>query len=156
MNKKDETIIRRIFHEAHVIDLDFSKWDLYLRLVVVGRAMPIADDGRFPVFNIDLCGVAELHWISNCLDIEYEKGHMQWTIIESDIQKEDQFIVLTLPTVGSGPEPTLKVKFKSIRITELSTKKIDEINPSWNRPYGPLARPSIEEIHSIIVSKELR
>lgn len=147
MDTETKKLFQIIFQEAHVIDFDFSKWDKFIRIVVVAQLMPTTTDSRFPLYNVDFLDVSCINWNSNHLGIvlDTEDQHCQWTIFEFDITKNGAFQNIKLS--GVKPSPELTILCKTVRIEEIDNKVVDTVNPDWNNPYCPLARPSLAEIH---------
>jgi|LSQX01.1.fsa_nt_gb hypothetical protein len=143
-----------IFQEAHVIDCDLSKWDKRLRLVVVGGLVGDNFDGQGPIHQIDFVDIEEFQWKSYHLDVELSVDqHCQWVIMDFDIQRRGGSFVITLQSVAP-PCPGLSIACRDIAINELDVAIINRVNPKWNRPYAPLARPGLEELATIQRGKQ--
>lgn len=147
MDRKLQELLTRIFYEGHVVDFDFSKWDHFVRLVVVASAFPLQADQRFPLFNVDFSGVMEIRWKGNHIGIELAEPwhHCQWCTMEYECRQTGDGYEIQINDVGVA-SPTLIIHCKSVAVSRSVNDWVDEINPYWNRPYGPLARPSIEEL----------
>ena len=147
MNETTQKKFEIIFQEAHVVDVDFSKWDKWIRLVVVAGLMPGNFNGYGNLHNIDFMSVAEWSWKANHLDVVLDspEHHCQWVIMDFCLERGDKFNVISLISVAP-PCPDLKITCKDVEITELSTDAVDTVNPNWNTPYQPLARPSFQEL----------
>src|SRR5262249_22681408 len=103
----DVRLFKTIFHEAHVVDLDFSQWDKFVRIVAVGRVVPTRQGGRWRTFNVDFVDMAEFVWRSNHLGIPMGEGeHCQWTVDDYDIKQTASRIVVTL-SAPRAPAPTV-------------------------------------------------
>jgi hypothetical protein len=135
-----------VFQEAHVIDVDFSKWDKRIRLVVVGGLVGDNFDGRGPLHNVDFSGVKSFTLHANHLDVEPESEdtHCQWVIMEFSVHSEGAFSRVTLS--GFGPTPLLVIVCRAVTISELNPDFVAKVNPLWNRASAPLARPSLDEL----------
>ncbi len=151
VNALDKKKFDIIFHEAVVIDLDFSNWDKYVRLVVVGLSIPVRTQESYALYRVDFCDLEELHWKSNHLGIELESEshHCQWTIFEADLHKARSHYEVELSGV-TAPSPLLQLKCGSIRISEMHKGTVDRVNPGWNRSSAPMARPGLDEMCKII------
>jgi hypothetical protein len=145
----DESIelFKSIFHEAHVVDIDFSKWDDFIRVVAVARAMPRGEEGgRFPSYQVDFCDVESFTWRSNHLGVELDEAdqHCQLTIMDYSAKKTKAGYVFELR--GIRPSPIIKIVCRRLDMSRIDNSVIDAVNPRWNEPYGPLARPGIEDL----------
>jgi len=146
LNDQSRNLFDIIFQEAHVVDFDFSQWDRRLRLVVSAGLTKENFEGRGPLHNVDFIKVKELSWHANHLDVVLDspEQHCQWVIMEFHVEKRGQFDSIRLS--GFGPTPSLHVTCSDVHISELDASVVDRLNPNWNRPYLPLARPGFEEL----------
>jgi hypothetical protein len=146
MNSGTRKLFDVVFQEAHVVDFDFSHWDRRLRLVVVAGLTPGNFDGRGPLHNVDFVDVAELSWHANHLNVKLDSPdeHCQWVIMDFNVEQGGAGERITLS--GFGPTPRLEITCRDVRISELDPKVIDRLNPDWNSPAMPLARPGFEEL----------
>ena len=135
-----------IFQEAHVVDFDLSKWDRRLRLVVSAGLVGDNFDGVGDLHVIDFLSVKSFGWESNHLDASLSdpEQHCQWVIMEFSVEKRDGFDHVVLS--GFGPTPEVEILCRDIEIATLDPRIVDAVNPEWNRPYCPLARPGLEEL----------
>ena len=144
----DESIdlFKRIFHETEVVDIDFSRWDKFIRIVAVARAMPLGEDGWFQLYQVDFCDVESFTWRSNHLGVELDKPeqHCQLMFMDYLVKKTNTAYVFELR--GIRPSPDMVIHCKRLNISSISKSAIDAVNPRWHQPYHPLARPSIEEL----------
>src|SRR5262249_1312881 len=141
MDAQTRKLFNIVFQEAHVVDFDFSQWDRRLRLVVVAGLFGENFEGRGPLHNIDFIKVKELSWRANHLDVVFDAPdqHCQWVIMDFQIERQAEFYSIKLS--GFGPTPTMEVTCGDLQISELDAGVVDLVNPGWNRPYCPLARP---------------
>lgn len=142
-----ETEIARIFHEAQVIDVDFSKWDKFIRLVVIALDYPADVNGRSSLFNIDFMDVADFRWLGHHVAIQLEETtqHCQWTIMKHKVLHTESGYEIWFGDVAA-PSPELTVRCRSVAISPLSWDLVFAANPRWHGSHLPLARPSLEEI----------
>ena len=146
MNTPTRKLFNIVFQEAHVVDFDFSQWDRRLRLVAVAGLTPENFQGRGPLHMVDFIKVKELTWHANHLNVVLAspEDHCQWVIMESQVKKRGEFYSIRLP--GFGPTPTMQVTCSDVHISELDVTVVDRVNPEWNRPGCPLARPGFEDL----------
>lgn len=150
MDRQTERLLKIILQEAHVIDFDFSKWDRYVGLVVVGGLIPENFEGQGPVHCINFLDVKEIYWQSRHLGIELgaDNKHCQWVIMDFTIDKNAEgFLRFHLRSVAP-PCPDIIISSRDVEVHTMSVADIDKVNPTWNRPYCPLARPSLQELAS--------
>ena len=138
-----------VFQEAHVIDFDLSQWDRKLRLVVSAGLVGENFAGYGPLHVIDL---KSFSWKSNHLDVVLDEPdqHCQWVIMEFAVERRAEFDLIRLS--GFGPTPEVELECRDVAISTLDPSVVDAVNPAWNRPYGPLARPGFEELLGILRS----
>lgn len=145
MKTIDRSLFDQVFHEAQILDVDFSKWDKYVRLVVLASAMTGAQN-RSPVFNVDFCGVKSFNMTVPQKDIglgEFE--HIQWTIMEFDVLTDKAHLSLRFASLGS--EPNLAIDCDDVRLAEVPMADLFAVAPDWGRRHRhPLLRPSIQEL----------
>lgn len=155
MEENSLLLFKRIFHEAHVVDIDFSKWDKFFRFVTVASAFPPEADGRYPSYQVDFCGVESFAWRSNHLDVELEEGqHCQFTVMDYAIRRTSSGYAFYI--FGRSPEPTIQIFFRGFRISKIPYAAIRTVATDDDTPYGPLARPSIEELSARLGVKSRR
>jgi hypothetical protein len=108
--------LRQIFHEAQVIDLDFSVWDHYIRIVVITTSMPLDRHGNVQVLNIDFVDCRRIDWSWNKRCAARDKlRHIQWNIIEFDLQKTRGWAHIVLADAGSS-SPELRIECRDVRV----------------------------------------
>lgn len=136
-----------IFQEAHVIDFDFSKWDREISLVVIAGLIGSNFDGKGPIHNVRFQDVKEIQWTSTHLEVQLDSDnkHCQWVIMDFSVQKVGGILSILLDSVAP-PCPKLRIDCRDVKIHELGSEIVDSVNPLWNRPYSPLARPGLEEL----------
>jgi hypothetical protein len=149
MDARTRKMFQIVFQEAHVIDVDFSKWDRRLRLVVSAGLVGDNFQARGPLQNIDFVDVSELQWRTHHsgIALDSSKHHFQWVVMEFSLQRRDGYDIVRLS--GFGPAPALDITCRDVRISELDPSVIDRLNPHWNEPYRPLARPGFEELEEL-------
>lgn len=81
----DADLLHEIFLDAHVLDLDFSRWDRSVKILVVATEMPPDGDGHLPVFIVDFLGVEEFTVRFSHLDRPLDEGHYQWRADSFDL-----------------------------------------------------------------------
>lgn len=136
--------LEAVFHEATVIDFDFSEWDKRLRLVVISTS--VRDPREVPpILNVDFIDVRELAMKFLHIGIRVE-GHIQWNVMQADVTEEGRWKRIRLTNLGP-PSPELIVECRKVEFSELAAETIDEISSTWRLPYQALAaRPGIEEL----------
>jgi hypothetical protein len=146
MDAQTRKLFNIVFQEAHVVDFDFSQWDRRLRLVVVAGLFGENFEGRGPLHNVDFIRVKELSWHANHLGVVLDspEQHCQWVIMEFQVEKRLECYSIKLS--GFGPTPMMEVTCSDVQISELDAGVVDRVNPDWNRPYCPLARPGFEKL----------
>ncbi len=156
MNDTTRKLFQLIFREAHVIDFDFSIWDKQISLVVIGGLVDGNFEGSGPIHRVAFIDVDEIQWKSHHLGIvlDSEEEHCQWVIVDFRIWEEQENYAIQLKSVAP-PCPDLNIRCRTIAISEVNIEDINEVNPKWNRPSCPLARPGFEELSAQLrVKKE--
>ena len=142
-----ESEFAQIFSEAQVIDIDFSKWDKFIRLVVIGLNYPAGDDNRSRLFNVDFSGVKEFTWRGHHIGITLDDAnkHCQWTVMKYIITRTSSGYEVSLSDV-SPPSPEITILCEDIQISAASWDVVFAVNPLWHGSHLPLARPSLDQI----------
>jgi hypothetical protein len=144
MNHTTRRILRDIFHEAQVIDFDWSCWDRYVRLVVIAW---IDGTKREPLYNLDFSGVKTLNWQSTHLGVRLEADqHCQWHIIEGEIERLKRGYLIKIR--GIEPAPMIMIECEDVMVSRRRRRVVDEIVPDWGGAYQPLARGGFEELQA--------
>ncbi|HLU47039.1 MAG TPA: hypothetical protein VK116_03110 [Planctomycetota bacterium] len=149
MDHATDKLLRWLLDNAIVKDFDFSKWDRYVRLVVIGRRLkPIAEDPGTPVFNIDFHDAVHIEWESHHTKVMLDdpEWHCQWNILDYSIEHEDGHYSIALSSIAS-PGTNVRIRCRDIAISRLPDAMLEAVNPNWLKRGVPLARPSIEELY---------
>ena len=155
MKKEDKILFEKIFHEAVVYDVDFSKWDKFIRIVVAAGALNSSFSSRYAaMYNVDFFKVKEFWWEFKYSDIKLESPvhHCLWTIMDFNWVKNSNGAYLFHFKSISSPDPDVKIVCRKLCISEMNPENINIVNPGWDRPYAPFARPNIEELYTIITA----
>ena len=147
MHTKTKNLFETIFQEADVIDFDFSEWDRRVRLVVFGGLLEENFDGGEILHNVDFRDVHTISWKSNHIGVQLHSSrhHCQWVIHEFNVVNKGEVMVVSL-SPGVGPAPLLEITCQDIAISELKWEVVNTVNPGWDQPYQPLARPGFEDL----------
>jgi hypothetical protein len=74
--------------------------------------------------------------------------------MDNRVEKSRDGTVVRL--LGIRPSPEIEIICKDISVSKLDNSVVDRVNPKWNRPYCPLARPSLEELGATQASRRKR
>ena len=153
MDAQTKRLLQVVFQEAHVVDIDFSQWGRFIRLVVSAGLVRDNFEGRGTLHCVDFIEPVNVNWSTGSWNfpLESTEQYYQWVIVELEVEKDEGLDTIRLS--GVGPSPTMEVKCKSVVISEFDAAIVDAVNPSWNEPYGPLARPGFRELHALVVKK---
>jgi len=137
-----------IFLDATVIDVDLSQWDLRIRLVIVAlEETDVLEGGRLPIYAVDFVEASELHCLFQHWDVARKfspEGHFQWSVYEVSVSEGADAYVISL---SSSPLfPVMTIRCKDVEISPIDHDVLDMLNPGWNQPRQPLARPGILEL----------
>lgn len=142
--------LEQIFYDANVIDVDFSNWNRWVRIVVVAESVPDGgDEDRSAVFTVEFERVADFRiefrhhermekfqppvyqWRINAVKISDEPGETKVRLFNED------------PDAGF---PIIEVAFASFDVRKIAARDLNEVLPGWSDPFQELARPGIEEM----------
>ena len=144
----DEKKFRAVFREALVVDIDLSRWDERIRLVVVAREEVAAPEGSLaPIYTVDFVRTSELECKFGHLDIEWdipERGHFQWNVYEVKLSRDHGKYTIILSS--SSQLPIISVRCEDVEIAPIPKSLIDKVNPGWSKPGEALARPGLAEL----------
>lgn len=138
----DRNTFERVFSDAHVIDIDLSRWDKQVSFWVLADHYEKWRD-RCPLVVVDFVNVHDIHWNMPELRLEGDERHLQWVI---DIALIEETIPLRFELSGSPSSPTFVISCESVEIRPVPTEIVDTVAPGWNRPYSGFARPSLERL----------
>lgn len=140
----DTDLLRSIFLDAHVLDLDFSRWDRSVKILVVATEMPADSEKRLPVFVVDFLAVTELSVKLSHLDQPLEEGHYQWRAHSFKLSRRGEKTHLVIS--GSKQFPVLALTCGDIQVRTVDQRALTRSFPGWDRPGGPFVRPGIEDV----------
>jgi len=137
-----------IFRDATVIDVDLSQWDSRIRLVIVAlEETDVPEGGRLPIYAVDFIEASELHCLFQHWDVARKfspEGHFQWSVYKVSVSERAGSYVISL---SSSPQfPVMTIRCKDVEISPIDNSVLDMVNPGWNKPRQPLARPGILEL----------
>ena len=152
MEKNKDKLVKIIFSDAILIDIDFSKWDKYISLIVLADHLNSSFfKRRKPVFKIIFNEVASINFDFNHYKNYIYKNdpdkHYTWLIDRSKIRKIKGLKEIVLSQFGE--KSTICIKFADYNVIEISPKILDGININWKQPFSPLARGSVEDIQKM-------
>jgi len=144
-NQFNHETFRRVFSDAHVIDVDFSEWDKQISL------WALADHyenwaGRCPCVVVEFRRVREFSCSMPEPDLTPESPgeHLQWNIYE--FVADDHGSALYFRLSGSPSSPILQIRCDSVSIRAVPIDALDAVCAGWNRPFAPFARPGIDRL----------
>jgi len=146
-------LFKRIFSDAHLIDIDLSSWDEVISLLVLADHAPRAPGDRLALVAVDFLlpkkfDIEFLHFEFEHLKTQLKPGeHVQWMIDCSKVEKDKKTGNLTIALWGAGaPTPRLHIVCEDVRIRSVPHDAFDDVNPMWDQPKQGFARPSIEAL----------
>ncbi len=69
------------------------------------------------------------------------------------IKETDGVVDVELKSIAP-PCPNVVIKFSDIEVSTLRPEVIDEVDPAWNRPYGPLARMNLSSLREQLIRRK--
>jgi hypothetical protein len=147
MNKPiDQDFFERVFSDAHVIDVDLSRWSKKVSLWV------LADHLEEWTYRCPLV-ITEFNFVRNfsfefleCgLAKELAELHIQWRIDDFEIGN-DKFGNFAFRLWGSKSSPTLCINCESISFRRSNPEILDQLFPGWNTPNSGLIERGIEQL----------
>jgi hypothetical protein len=144
LSSSNKETLTRVFSDAHVLDVDLSRWDKSISIWLLSDHYKEWQD-RCPLVVVDFLGVIDFHIRFNHEDVHLpDTQHVQWNIYKSSILEKDNQISVDLS--GHHSSPCVGVVCSGITIREASHAVLDNLQPDWNEPFSPLVRRSIEEL----------
>lgn len=135
-----------VFRDARVIDIDLSQWDRRVRIVVVALEETALSNKRLPIYAVDFIQSSEINIQFRHWNIPVPEGHFQWNAYDTSVCIDGDTYEISL---SSSPQlPILRITCKDVCISSIENEVVDQINPGWNAPRQPLARPGIVELVS--------
>lgn len=150
---KKQYCSKKIFHDAQVLDLDFSKWSKYVRIVAMSAFLE-GDDEFHAIFNVDFHGVKSFGWESRHLHVELpENDHCQWVVFDYDIDEVSSGFRVELKN-SSGPEPVVNIVCENISFSRMNIRDIEIVFPEWGIAFAPpLLRGDVQTLSKLIRSR---
>jgi hypothetical protein len=142
----DRRLFEQIFSDAHIVDVDFSKWDRSICICVVADHVDVPTPTRLPLFIVDFLRVTKFCVMFNHLDVELDdpNQHFQWNIDEFRIEARQNMVAVSL--FGGKTWPRLEIDCGGIELRRIASAILDDLLPGWNKPYQGLARLGIESL----------
>jgi hypothetical protein len=142
----DVDLFERVFSDAHVVDVDFSNWDLAVGLWVLADHFEDWKT-RCPLVDVEFYDVRQ--FLLNIGDatrsIARPDRHVQWNIAESSLVERDSHLIIDLFGAQESA-PQLHIECGSVRFRRVDNTILDRLFPQWAAPYSGLARPGIDAL----------
>lgn len=150
----DFTVLRRIFTDAHVIDVDLSMWDKKITFLVFADHYENWEGKSCPLLAVALAGVRQLRMEFKHYDIQLDDptAHVQWLIDCCLIEQHSDGIRLVL-SYHNMSFPVVEVQCEAIEVHRIDNSLLDKVFPDWRKPGSGLARPGIEELARVLSSR---
>jgi hypothetical protein len=150
MERALHTHFEAIFSDAHVIDVDLSRWDTGIDLYVLADHMPRTPDGRLALFRVEFVHVREFQLE---IDPRGRDGlaadeHVQWLIDDFEVTQDHEALRISL--WGFAAAPRLAVLCENVEIHPFDLNVLDDLFPGWNAPRRGLARPGPAAMQSTV------
>lgn len=141
----DRAAFERVFSDAHVVDVDLSKWDQLIAVWVLADHFDDWTD-RCPLVVVEFRNARNFTIVfpQECVELDSPDHHVQWNIDDMTIREGPTTVTVDL--FGSRTSPRLTIECESIEFRRVSHSLLDDQFPGWSRPYSPFARPGIEVI----------
>jgi hypothetical protein len=138
--------IADIFRSATVLDVDFSSWDRFIRLVTIADTMIV--DGQAQIFQVDFKNVSSFKMD---LDQRVEKQWLEesrpvWIVSDFEFHESTNPRYKSLTFWGYEAQPRISVVSETINISVISPTTIRSVYPEWLEKDAGLARPSLETL----------
>ena len=135
----------RIFSDAHVIDLDFGKWDRQVSIWVISDHW----GERGAILCVDFLEVQDVHLCIPKRDPDLDPGtFVQWLIDKPALQAVDNGNWKLVLASLSDSSPSCELRFSGVHIYEESENVLNIVNPGWSRPGAPFARPDLRRLYT--------
>lgn len=144
----NDILLKKIFSDAHVIDVDFSRWDKAISLAVVADHVKSTTPGDLPIFLVDFIRVQRFACDFNHLTADLgsyfdeEAMHIQWRIDALGISIMDGLVSVSLSEHGSVL-PKLEILCENISTRPVENSLLRNLFPDRGLPHSGLARPGI-------------
>lgn len=152
-------LFKRIFSDAHLVDIDLSSWDKAASLYVLADHAPRAPGDRLALLAVDFLQPRKFNIEFVHFEFEHLKTqlgpheHVQWMIDCSKVEKDKKTGTLAISLWGAAaPTPRLSIVCADVGIRSVPHEAFDEVNPTWDQPKQGLARPSIEVLHQTLAA----
>jgi hypothetical protein len=149
----DRRLFKQIFSDAHVVDIDLSRWDKQISLCVVADHVK-GTKSRAPLFLVSFLRANRFSLFFKHHDVElHDPGrHFQWNVDECQIQQTNKNLIIML--YGGHITPCFEIECAAVEIRRVPNLLLDELFPGWNAPYSGFARPGIEEFGKLFQKEE--
>ena len=143
----DWALFETVFSDAHLIDLDFSEWDRFVRIIVESDHSEWRS-GRPPIYSVDFTRVTMFmcDYIHPFVEIEDPEKHCQWHIHDFKRQLTERGR-MEVRLISTGPAPDLQLRCEDIIFKELDHEVLDDLFGDWDKPYRSLVRTSMERLY---------
>lgn len=133
----EQRLLRIIFEDGLVVEMDFSDWDICIRLVVIADHAP-RSGGRTPMYLVEFHDPKFLTWLAPPKPAKMRMGGWRtngWKV-ETSIEGPSKF------TIDSYENKAL-LEIVAVRVTaaEIDQAAVDRAFPGWSKAHRPL-RPS--------------
>ncbi len=140
-----------IFSDAHVVDVDLSRWDKSIDLYVLADHMGRVEGNRLPLFVVQFIEVRRLSFERSVANPELGPDeHVQWLIDDFRIEEAGDEVAISL--WGHRASPRIELVCRDVDINPVELRVFDELFPGWNQPSRGLARPGARVMANLLSS----
>jgi hypothetical protein len=130
-------MLKTIFSDADLVDLDCSQWDTAISIYAIADHLPSPKPGKRCLVAVRFLGVQKLEWT-------FQHHHFTNFPLKED-DPESHTIVLS----GGEQFPILRITFEDVEVDQIPHSIFAAVNPQWANLSLGMGRPGIEALHKL-------
>lgn len=156
MQRADQ--LRALMSFAQIVDIDFSQWDDRIALLVLDISQPAEAQVQqglrkfLPLMEVSMVGPKRLEFEfrhDHAKATLAQEQHVQWTVMDSEIEQNENSMVIRLRSWGAEPE--LVCEASTVEIREVDIEDALAVAPWWgHRRSPPFIRPGLVDMARMI------
>jgi hypothetical protein len=143
-----------IFSDAHLVDIDCSRWDTAIGVYVIADHLPQPSPTTRSLVAVRFLGVERFEWAFQHhhfsefpLKDNDPTQHLIWNIYVVEINTLADKHVIALS--GGKQFPRLTLAFEDVQIDYVPHAVFADVNPQWSNLSLGMGRPGIEDLRKL-------
>jgi hypothetical protein len=150
------SMLRIIFSDAQVVDVDFSQWDYGLSIWMLADHLLESGDRHIPLVVVTFEAVTQFSVsLQHYADRPPPPKHFQWRVHNCEFGTIVDGVPVDFQFWGTRGMPTVTIRCGRVSVRRESHRVLDAVFPKWSQPWSSLARPGLNALYEQQLGRRL-